>query len=183
MIRVSDQSRRLRSRVGFTLVELMVVVVIMGIVTVSVIPAMDNLGRIREGAARDDLMRMLEIAKGRAAASGMPHGLQVNLNDSSATIVEITSQGAIQVETDPLTNRNRTISIPNLYSGVTMSSMINGDGVGGSGIIWFDFKSNPHTRTPQGDFVSLNSQVASIELSSGEFIAVYPHSGMLEVQY
>lgn len=160
----------------------MVVVVIMGIVTVSVIPAMNNLSRMREGAARDDLMRMFEIAKGRAVASGLPHGLLVNLTDSSVTIVEITSQGTVQVETDPLTNGNRTINIPNLYSGVTISAMTNGDGVGGSGIIWFDFESNPHTRTSQGDFVSLNSEVASIAISSGEFIAVHPHSGMLEVQ-
>lgn len=183
MSRISVQSRIHASRIGFTLVELMVVVVIMGIVTVSVIPAMNNLSRMREGAARDDLMRMIEIAKGRAVASGLPHGLQVSLTDSSATIVEITSLGTIQVEIDPLTNGNRTISIPNLYSGVTVSSMTNGDGAGGSGIIWFDFESNPHTRSAQGDFVSLNSQVASIELSSGEFVAVHPHSGMLEVQY
>ncbi|MBL4697203.1 MAG: prepilin-type N-terminal cleavage/methylation domain-containing protein [Phycisphaerales bacterium] len=171
-----------RNRSGFSLVELMVVVVIMGIITVSVIPAMDNLRSIREGAARDDFVRMIEVVKGQAVASGKPHGLQVDISINTLTIVELDAQGRVQEEFDPLTNSNRTVNLSMLYPGVTMLSMSNGDGTPGSGTLWFDFESNPHTRDADGSFGSINTDTASIVLSSNVRIIVYPHSGVVEVQ-
>lgn len=172
-----------RTRSGFTLIELMMVVVIMGIISTTVLPAMGNVRAMREGAARDDLMRFIEVTKGRAVASGMPHGLQINLSDSSLTIVRITDAGTVEVEPDPLTNRDRAINLSSLYSGVTLTDMINGNGAGGSGTIWFDYESNPHTRSSSGVFLSLNSSIVTVAVSSGEFVVVHPYSGVLEVQY
>jgi len=169
-------------RSGFTLVELLVVVVLMGIISVSVIPAMSNIRSMREGAARDDLMRMIEVTKGRAVASGVPHGMRIDLSDSSLTIIEIDDLGEVQVEFDPLTGGDRTINLAAVYPGVNIASMINGDGAGGSGTIWFDYESSPHTRDGTGSFTSLNTQAASVTLSSGERVVVHPHSGTLEVQ-
>jgi prepilin-type N-terminal cleavage/methylation domain-containing protein len=171
-----------RSHAGFTLVELMFVIVIMGVVSVSVIPAMDNLQGMREGAARDDLVRLIEVAKGKAVASGRPFGIRVDLVQSTLTIVEINSQGSIQIEYDPLTNNNRVINLAALYPGVAISSLTNGDGTTGPGTVWFDYESNPHTRDQSGGFVMLNSNQVFIDLSSGDRVVIYPHSGMVEVQ-
>lgn len=171
-----------RSRRAFTLVELMVVVVIMGVLSAAVVPAMSNVRAMREGGARDDVVRMIQVAKGRAVASGMPRGLRVNLSDSSLTIVKITDLGDVEIGFDPLTNGDRTINIASLYSGVSIVDMVNGNGAGGSGIIWFDYESSPHTRNASGGFVALNTTNVTITLSSGEQVIVYPFSGTLEVQ-
>lgn len=172
-----------RSRsAGFTLVELMIVVVLMGIISVTVIPAMDNLSSIREGAARDDIVRMIEVTKGRAVASGMPHGLNIDLANAEISIYEMTDEGEIEVEIDPLTNDERLLHVSSIYPGVTLSSFINGDGSFGSAVLWFDYESNPHMRNSDGTFRSLNSEPAVITISSGEQILVHHHSGMVEVR-
>ena len=169
-------------RSGFTLVELMVVVVIMGIIAVSVIPAMNNVEEMRAGAARDDLVRLIEVAKGLAVASGTPHGVRIDLLGSEIELVEIDAQGDVQAKFDPLTNGTRSLDIQSVYPGVSLTNMINGDGGGGSGVVWFDYESSPHTRTSQGEFEAINTQAATITLSSGERVVIHPHSGLLGVE-
>ncbi len=182
MIR-DDVQLDLRSRsAGFTLVELMVTVVIMGIVSVAVIPAMDNVRSMRSGAARDDLVRYIHVARGRAVASGTPRGIQVDLADSSLTMVRLDRRGAVEPEIDPLTNADRTVDLSELYPGVGITDMTNGDGIGGSGIVWFDFESNPMTYNTASRVFTLNTQSVTISLSSGERVVIYPYSGTIEVQ-
>jgi len=161
------------------MVELVVVMVIMGVVSVSVIPAVSNVRTMREGAARDDLVRMIEVAKGLAVASGMPHGLRIDLESSEVSVVLIDDLGGVVMQTDPLTGRARSVHLGVVYPGVELFSFRNGDGVGGTGTIWFDFESSPHTRSDSGVFEELNTLEAIVELSSGEQVAVYPYSGMV----
>lgn len=165
---------------GFTLAELMFVVLIMSIIAVGVIPAMDNVSIMRQGAARDDVARMLEVARERAAASGRPHGLAVSLSDSTITIVRITTLGEIEDDPDPLTGKARMIDLDATYSGVGLSGMTNGDGTVGSGTLWFNYNGTPHSRASDGSFTAFNADEAVVTLSSGDSVAVHPYSGMVE---
>lgn len=165
---------------AFTLVELMVVVVLMGIVAVTAIPAMGNVRSMREGAARDDVARLLEVTKARALAIGSPCGLQINVTDSTLTIVQLDDASAITSVIDPLTSRARSLDMPATYPDVTIDSMVNGDGSSGSGVIWFDYEATPHTRSLAGVFDSYNAEAATIELSSGQLVLVHPHTGVVE---
>ncbi|MFG0314097.1 MAG: Tfp pilus assembly protein FimT/FimU [Phycisphaerales bacterium] len=168
-------------RAAFTLVELMIVVVLMGIIAVSVIPAIGSVQGMREGAARDEVGRMLEVAKARAIASGVPCGLEIDLNESSLTIVRLSDAGSIEDLSDPLTMRARSVVLPSVFSGVTLSGLTNGDGVGGSGIIWFNYEATPHTRTSGGALEATNSSNATIELSSGQQVVVHAYTGVVEL--
>lgn len=165
---------------AFTLVELMMVVVIMGIVSVTVIPAMDNVRGMREGAARDDVARLFEVTKGYAIASGKPVGLRVALSESTLSIVTIDPAGGIVLLNEPLTGNARTLWVEQTYPGVTLTGFTNGDGVSGDGIVWFDFEANPHTRNPNGVFKSLNDDPAVITLSSSSTVIVHAYSGLVE---
>lgn len=165
---------------GFTLVELMVVVVLMGIVAVSVIPAMHNVRDMRSGAARDDIARMLNIAKARAMASGQPKGLLVDLEASSLSIVGIDADGAYAIESDPLTGRERAIDFAASHPGVTINTMTNGDGASGTGIVWFDYEATPHTRDSGGGFVAINAEPVEITTGAGLRVLVNAHSGLVE---
>ena len=182
MILNRTQYRDGRSRKGFTLVELMVVIILMSVVSASVIPAMSNIVSMREGAARDDLVRMIEVAKGRSMASGLPHGLKIDVANSIITLVQITQGGQIESEIDPLTTKVRLMNLSDLYPGVPLASFEQGSSDGVQDIIWFDYESSPHVRSNQGAFVSLNNRSAIVTLSSGERVIIYPHSGVLEVQ-
>lgn len=168
-------------RAAFTLVELMIVVVLMGIVAASVIPAIGSVQGMREGAARDEIGRMLEVTKARAIASGAPCGLQIDLNESSLTIVRLSEAGSIEDLTDPLTLQTRSVVLPSVYSGVTLEAFANGDGVIGSGTIWFNYEATPHTRTSGGAMEATNSSDAMIELSSGQQVIVHAYSGVVEM--
>ncbi len=174
-------ARSVTSRRAFTLVELMIVVVLMSIIAVSVLPAMQNLRTMREGAARDDIARMLEVTKARAMATGRPTGLRVSLADSTLTLVELGAGDRLSDVIDPLTQSVRSLVVPSTYPDVTLSSMTNGDGVSGPGTIWFDYEATPHTRTPNGIFNAYNNQFAQIELSSGQLVRVCPHTGVVEL--
>ena len=169
-----------RHRNGFTLVELMFVVLIMGVITASVVPAMDNVRTMRRGAARDDLSRMLMVARGRAAASGRPHGLRIDLTGSTLTVIEVSVTGGIQADRDPLSGNDRTLDLGVTYSGVALSDMTNGDATRGSGIIWFDFEGVPHTRDSDGSYLGINTQEAVVTLDSGQSVVVHPYTGMVE---
>lgn len=164
------------------MLELVFVVMIMGILAAAVIPAMDNVRTMRAGAARDDLVRMIEVAKGRAVASGKPHGLQIDIGDSTITLMSLDDDGDVIATPDPLTGDTRSINIATTYRDVLLAQFVNGDGVSGSGAIWFDFEANPHTRALNGSFAELNEEEARVTLSSGEVVVVYPYSGAVEVQ-
>lgn len=177
---LSPGSRRVRR--AFTVLELVFVVMIMGILAAAVIPAMDNLRTMRAGAARDDLIRMIEVAKGRAVASGKPHGLQIDIAGSTVTLMSLDADGDAIADPDPLTGDTRSINLAATYREILLAQFVNGDGVSGSGVIWFDFEANPHTRTLAGAFATLNDEQARVTLSSGEVVVVHPYSGVVEVQ-
>ncbi len=168
-------------RHAFTLLELMVVVLIMSIISVTVIPSINNISKIREGAARDDMIRMLEVVKSSANASGMPHGLNINLDTSIITIYAIETDGSLITKIDPLTNKPRAIDLSEQYSGVSISNFSNADQGNGSGTIWFDFESKPHARDDDGAFDSINTRSAIITMSSGAQIEIHHQSGLVEV--
>lgn len=169
-----------RRRHAFSLVELLVVVMLMGILAAAVAPAMSSIQLMRSGAARDDAVRLLELARARALATGMPTGLAVDLSDSSLSLVTLTDHGAVEGVIDPLTEQGHSVVIPAVYGGVTLASMTNGDGVSGSGVIWFNYEAVPQTRASDGALVASNSDDATIRLSSSESIVVHAYSGFVE---
>jgi len=158
----------------------MMVVVIMGVVAVTVIPAMDNLREMREGAARDDVARMLEMTKGHALASGEPFGLRVDTSDSVLTMVQVSNAGGIVNTSDPLTGMSRSLILSQVYPDVTLGGFVNGDGASGPGIIWFDYEAYPHTRNINGVFTAINDEPAIITLSSSATVVVHAYSGLVE---
>jgi Tfp pilus assembly protein FimT len=81
------------SRSAFTLIEAMVVVILMSIIAVTVMPALNNLDKARQGAAADELIRLLTQARALAMASGRPVGVSIDLEEDAALIVQISAAG------------------------------------------------------------------------------------------
>ena len=93
------------ARYAFTLVELMVVVLLMGIVSVTVLPAMGNVQQMREGAARDEVVRFIDVAKARALASGEPVGVEVGLQSSSLSMIPVRPARPLAISSSALAGR------------------------------------------------------------------------------
>jgi len=180
----SRSSRLIRSRRGgYTILELMLIVVILGIVASTAIPVMNQSIQARQAASRDEVFRLLEFARGRALASGMPVGVVVNTSTSSMRLVTINSDGEVLDVVDPLDGRSKESDLTAMFAGVSIYSMVNGDGGSGDGTIWFDFRAEPHTRDEEsGAFDAVFSQNATITLSTDAQIVVHADSGLVVQQ-
>lgn len=167
---------------GFTLVELLVVVVIMGIIAVSVLPTVSHASSAQAGVARDEVVRMLEYARARAGTTGEPCGVSVDTNDPGVGILTVGDggDGGIEAVIDPIGNTEKAVDLGSAFGGVSVESFVNGDGSGAAGTVWFDFLSVPHVRESDGSFDGWFTQDAVITLSSGAVIVVRKHTGVIE---
>lgn len=170
-----------RLRKAFTVYELLVVVVIMGIIAVSATPVLSQSIEARQAAARDEVVRLLEYARGRAIATGFPAGVRVDTNESTLRLVTISEAGAIVDLSDPINGASMGANLSLEFAEVQISSFVNGDGNSGTGTVWFDYQAEPHTRDDvSGVFDAIFVQNATITLSTGVSVVVHADSGFVE---
>jgi len=170
-----------RGERGYTLLELLLIIVIMGILGASAIPVMNQSTQARQGASRDEVVRLFEFARGRAMASGVPSGVVVDTNADTLGLVTLSLAGDIVDMVDPVDGGIKFTNLANEYAGVAINSFVNGDGNSGDGTVWFDFRSEPHVRNENsGVFDSVFSQNATMTLSTGTLIVIHSYSGLIE---
>ena len=170
-----------RGEYGYTLLELLLIIVIMGVLATSAIPVINQSVQARQGASRDEVVRLFEFARGRAMASGVPAGVLVDTNENTLTLVTLSQGGDVVDIVDPIDGGVKFSNLDNEYAGVAINSFVNGDGSSGDGAVWFDFRSEPHTRDGiSGDFDSVFIQNATVTLSTGTLIVIHSYSGLVE---
>lgn len=179
--RTTDQEPLSRAMGGYTLIELLLIVVIMGIVATSAIPVLSQSVQARQGASRDEAVRLFEYARGRAIAGGIPSGIVVDPSSSTLRLVTLDENGTIINILDPIDADIKQSDLSNEYAGVSINSFVNGDDSSGSGTVWFDFRAEPHTRNETtGVFEAVFSQNATLTLSTGTLIVVHFNTGFIE---
>ena len=178
----NGRRRVMRAGSGYTLLELLLIVVIMGILASSAIPVLNQSTRARQGASRDEVVRLFEFARGRAMAGGVPAGVVVDTSDNTLRLVTLDENGEALDMVDPIDGGIKQSNLSNEYAGVVIDSFVNGDGSSGDGVVWFDFRSEPHTRDDTGAFDSSFSQSATLTLSTGTLIVIHAYTGMVEDQ-
>lgn len=77
-IRYAGRARAI-ARAGFTLVEMMLVIVILGMMAAVAVPALERSRGVVRSAEVDQLMGMMRDARARAMATGMAHGVLLEL--------------------------------------------------------------------------------------------------------
>lgn len=83
-----------RSRAGFTLVELIGVLVLVGIAAISAVPVLGTVDRMQRAGMCDEIERRLMMARAHAMTTGMPSGVRFALGDQQAEVMQIVSSGA-----------------------------------------------------------------------------------------
>lgn len=146
---------------GFTLVEMIMVVIIMGILAVTIIPRTGDLLRTMNLKAagdkiEDDIRFMYEYA----VAMHDTTWLVVNISNNSYGIYSGPSQGSRQLILDPSTNRRAIIDLDDEFNYVSITAVQ----FSGSHEFYYDWWGTP-------------SSGGSITLNGSKVITVAPGTG------
>ena len=126
-----------RTNSGFTLIELSIVVIVIGIISVSAIPALDRLGDTRQAAALSEIHAALRSVRAHALALGDPAGLRIDPPTETIELMWIAPGSSPGPLLDPLGSPEEPIDLALLYEDADITSVSLPDGSNGSGTIWF----------------------------------------------
>ncbi len=131
---------RLGATRGFTLVELVGVMVVMAIIAGAAVPAISGVSRARERADRDSAAASLRLARALAVASGTPHAARF-AGPGEAVRVERLSpiSGSPEPAVDPLGEL-----VPAPIVRADAATTVGGRPVTAGGLrVWFDADGTP----------------------------------------
>lgn len=166
---------------AFTLIEVGIVIIVVGLIAATAIPAMDSLTDTRRIAALREIERRLGIARAAAITTGQPTGLVVGFSDDSFQYVNIPTFGSAPMPIiTPGGEPDKPFSLAEEFAGVETTSVIAGDGSSGDTIIWFSFEGVPQTRTAAGTLTGGFTQDASIQVTGGGTVYIRRFSGLIE---
>ena len=169
------------SRPAFTLIETMVVVVILGILAVSVVPAIAGVSDSRQAAAWREVERRFVVARTMAMATGRSFGVRVDPSPGTFALLEMpASGGAPTAAHDALGQTVAVWSLATAYPGTAVTSFVGGDGSSATGTVWFGYDGAPQRRTSAGALLGGFTQDASVTLTGGRTVTIRRTSGLIE---
>lgn len=172
------------SRVGFTLVELIAVVVVLSAVSITAAPALMSLSSIRDASLGRELGRRINLARAVAGAGGRPTGVRLDTTAQTMMLVQIASVGAAAT---PLPGITGSVSggpavgdsVGSLFPGSSILS-VSLDPGGAHDTLWFGSMGVPHLRDGTGAHAGDLAQDAVIGLSGGRTVTVRMVTGLVE---
>lgn len=174
---------RLRARAksrAFTLVEMILAVILIGILAVSAVPALGALSASREAAAAREIRRLLQVVRLTAMSSGRPTGLSISTN-SELTLMQIENTGVRPAPLiSPLGESRPPVSIRSQFGGSAITLARTGLGERGAVTFWFGTDGVPHSRTANGTPRRAWNSNGTIRLSGGTTVTVLRVSGAIE---
>lgn len=167
-------------RAGFTLLELAVTTVVIGVLAASAIPAFSTLAETRERAAAAEVRRLLLTARSTAAMQGLPTGLAFSEGSCVQPVQITTVGGAPSAQTGPGGAAEPARSISGLFGGVQIASVQLGSGASGNVTFWFGFDGAPQTRSAAGVLQSAWTGDGTVTFPRGAIVTVRRISGLIE---
>lgn len=167
------------SRSGFTLVEVLTVVVVLAILAAAVAPGFGSM-RARSGDAAEESIRgMLHAARATASASGTPTGVEIDTTLARVRLVQYLD-GAVSPAPGVLGVARKPVWISRDFAGTSIVAITLTDGSApASGVLWFGFDGMPQLRDEDGSLVGLAASEGIIDLGDGREIRVDPVTGVL----
>ena len=183
----SRQPRPDRSRAAFTLVEILVVVIIMGISAALVVPNIGTRNDQNAAAAARVVMADLMFAQNRAImAQGMRYVNISTTNQNYAVLSASPASPPLVYEQNPSTLRNYiTVFGTTAASGALQTASLQTPSVDGKTCIAFDALGQPYSVDPSSGVAALLVSAATIPVRCGTFtltVYVEPYTGAISVQ-
>lgn len=174
-----------RTSRGFSMLELMVVITIIGVLAIAAVPAVGTARDTAQAAARDEVRRQLAVARAFAVQTGDAAGVRFDLDADTIEPLAILGAGMSPLPMpDALGNDTPLLSLPAHFGGVSLDAVTDGEGQshtsGSAAIIWFGFDGLPERRDSSGGLLGTATHDISIVSSVGWSVAVHAGSGMIE---
>ena len=173
-------------RRGVTLIEILVVITIVGILSITVLPSFGRTDQARRAAGVAEVQRLFAYARDRAIASGQPVGVRLRLDDQQVELVTVDAAGVVSSlftplgqATEPVRVRDRFgLSVQDVEVPVASGAGADPD----SPTIWFDHRGRPHVRGPSGGDVVDVSDEARVGFTDQSRVIVTPRTGMVRIE-
>lgn len=165
---------------GFTLLELTIVILVLGIIALTAVPALSIAREARAAGAAEFIERRLLDARARAVARGRPTGLHLDPGLGTLRALEIETPGGSPAPAQtPLGEVEPAASVREHFPDATFT-LVGGDGVTGAQTLWFAFDGTPQSRSPGGALLLPWGQDAVVSVSGGGVVRVVRVSGAIE---
>lgn len=171
-----DDIQRSR-RHGFTLIEILMVVVIMGIAAAVIVPQMTPRDDMRCASAARSLMGDLLYAQSRSIALGKMHYIQFNTTTNTYQVLDAVSPN--NVITHPVNQTPYTVTVG---TGALANVTINSASFDSNPTVAFDSMGVPYSWTSGTGPVALTA--GSVVFKTGQnakTVTVSPYSGEIKV--
>ena len=176
-----DRAMTARKRPGFTLTELVAVMVILGALSITAAPAVRSMTSAREGAMSRQLERQLELARAFATASGQPTGLIYDSGESVFRLRRIATDGGAPTPVpSPLGATYDDLLLAVAYPSVAVTGFTTGDGDPSHQAVWFGFDGTPEVRDDAGVLISGFTQDAVITTTGVHTVTIRMSTGAIE---
>ena len=171
---VARQVNRLR---GFTLIEILAVVVIIGIAAAVIVPQISSRDDQRVASAARQLMADLLYCQNRSIALQKMHYVQFNTATNTYQLLDAVSPN--NVITNPVGGQPYTVSFG---TGALSNVKINSASFDGQTTIGFDAMGTPYSWTTSGA-VAMNSGTVVIKAGTNQLtVSVGAYTGEIKVQ-
>jgi len=170
-----------RARPGFSLTELIAVMVILGALAATAAPAVRSMTSAGQGSMARQLVRQLELARAYATASGQPTGVLYD-SDANALLLRriATDGGAPTPVPGPLGATYDDLLLNAVHPSTTVTGFTTGDGDPSHRAVWFSFDGTPEVRDADGALVTGFTQDAVITTSGDHAVTVRMSTGAIE---
>jgi Tfp pilus assembly protein FimT len=168
------------SRPAFTLFELIGVLVVLGVLSATAIPAISTITRAKVEAARAEVAFALVFARETAASTGVPTGVRIDVGSQEMSYVHILTPGdPPSVMTNASGEARESVVIDR--NGAAAVEEVTGAGSGAAaGTVWFGHAGVPEKRAVDGSYLQDAPSDISISFTTGDPLTVHAHTGVVE---
>lgn len=167
---------------GFTLIELISVLVLISILSATAIPALSRLDDSRDAAMMHECERWIRLAQATAISSSLPTGFEVDLDAQLIRIRQIDPAFQVTAVMDrPVTGKPMQMQLSSNFPGAGIGSAGFGPSVQSSGstVLWFDFDGSPQSRDPDGSDAQQAANPFVLTSGMDRTLTVLPSTGMV----
>lgn len=165
---------------AFTLIEMVLAIVLIGILAISTAPAFRALSESREAAAAQEIRSLLQTTRLSAMASGRPTGLTCTATSVISFVQIANTDDPPTALRGPLGEARSELDLPSRFGGITVAEARTGLGDLGTVTFWFAPDGTPHSRTLAGVARPTWTADGTITLSGGEVVTIRRVSGAIE---
>lgn len=165
------------ARRGFTLVELIAVMVLLAVLSATAIPAIGSLSSASTAGAAEEIARRLDVARAHAAKHAQPAGITVSVATDTVGTLTVVDGVAMNLPIEP-GRAIEPLALDRAFPGVAITAFDAGGGTGGLDSIWFDAAGEPTPGTASGPSGAMTRD-ATLTIDDRVTITVHRLTGLV----